>query len=84
MLIPNSFRRIIFFYFDHVLILCATSTLATGVNLPAYLLILFTTNFYKNPVDRLVRYSISSILQMLGRAGRPQYGTGAKVMLANC
>ncbi len=50
--------------------LVCTSTLAIGVNLPAHLVIIKSTKFYSTPV--YIDYSITQIMQMIGRAGRPQ------------
>ena len=57
-------------------VLCTTSTLAQGVNLPAHLVILKGTRRWVNekgdvPGNR--EYDRSTILQMIGRAGRPQF-----------
>ena len=57
-------------------VLCATSTLATGVNLPAYLVIVKGTRRWAaepGAPSGFVDYSSADILQMLGRAGRPQF-----------
>jgi len=54
-------------------ILVATSTLAWGVNTPAHLVIIKGTEFYDAPTKRYVDYPITDVLQMMGRAGRPQY-----------
>ncbi|KAI9314045.1 Sec63 Brl domain-containing protein [Dichotomocladium elegans] len=54
-------------------ILIATSTLAWGVNLPAHLVVLKGTEFYNYKVGRYVDYPITDVLQMMGRAGRPQF-----------
>ena len=54
-------------------ILCTTSTLAWGVNLPAYLVIVKGTEFYDGKTCRWVDYPITDVLQMMGRAGRPQF-----------
>ncbi|KAI9291164.1 P-loop containing nucleoside triphosphate hydrolase protein [Neoconidiobolus thromboides FSU 785] len=51
--------------------LCATSTLSVGVNLPAHLVIIKSTKGYIN--SQFNEYSAIDILQMVGRAGRPQY-----------
>jgi len=57
----------------HVKVLVSTATLAWGVNLPAHTVIIKGTQVY-NPVksgwDEL---SPQDVMQMLGRAGRPQY-----------
>lgn len=55
----------------NVSILCSTSTLAMGVNLPAYLVIIKGTSIWNN--SDYTEYSNLDILQMMGRAGRPQF-----------
>lgn len=50
--------------------LCTTSTLAVGVNLPAHLVVIKSTLKYGN--RGYTEYSDLEILQMMGRAGRPQ------------
>ena len=52
----------------------ATSTLAMGVNLPAHLVVIKSTMHYVMGVYQ--EYSESQILQMIGRAGRPQVSVG--------
>ena len=54
-------------------IICCTSTLAVGINLPCYLVIIKNTMSY-NGQHGLQEYSDLDIMQMLGRAGRPQFG----------
>ena len=56
-----------------VKVLVTTSTLALGVNLPAYLVVIKGTKNYKGNGMGYVEYTVSEILQMAGRAGRPQY-----------
>lgn len=51
--------------------LCSTSTLAVGVNLPAYLVIIKGTQTWNNNCAE--EYNELDILQMMGRAGRPQF-----------
>jgi len=46
-----------------------------GVNLPAHLVVIKSTCHYVKGM--FVEYSQSEILQMIGRAGRPQVNTGA-------
>ncbi|KAK2947264.1 putative DExH-box ATP-dependent RNA helicase DExH14 [Blattamonas nauphoetae] len=58
-----------------ILVLCCTSTLAWGVNLPAHLVILKGTEFYDGPTQKYIPYPITDVLQMMGRAGRPQFDT---------
>ncbi|MEW5302418.1 MAG: hypothetical protein WDW36_005207 [Sanguina aurantia] len=54
-------------------LLIATSTLAWGVNTPAHLVIIKGTEFFDAPTRRYVDFPITDVLQMMGRAGRPQY-----------
>ncbi|GBC25635.1 uncharacterized protein OCT59_020043 [Rhizophagus irregularis] len=54
-------------------ILVATSTLAWGVNLPAHLVIIKGTEFYDAKSGGYVDFPITDVLQMMGRAGRPQF-----------
>ena len=56
-------------------IVCTTSTLAQGVNLPARLVIIKSTNCYRGPKIGYTEYNKMEIDQMVGRAGRPQYDT---------
>lgn len=51
--------------------LTATSTLAVGVNLPAHLVVVVGTRAWRGGVTGYQDIEISSILQMVGRAGRP-------------
>lgn len=52
-------------------ILVATSTLAVGVNLPAHMVVIKGVRTFQNNAS--VEYSDLDIVQMLGRAGRPQF-----------
>ena len=54
-------------------VLVCTSTLAWGVNLPAHLVVIKGTEFYDGKSRRYVDFPITDVLQMMGRAGRPQY-----------
>ena len=54
-------------------ILCTTSTLAQGVNLPAYLVIVKGTKAYRGNKVGFDNYTGIEIKQMIGRAGRPQF-----------
>uniref|UniRef100_A0A182NQQ9 Activating signal cointegrator 1 complex subunit 3 n=1 Tax=Anopheles dirus TaxID=7168 RepID=A0A182NQQ9_9DIPT len=55
-------------------ILIATATLAWGINLPAHLVIIKGTEYYDGKLKRYVDMPITDVLQMMGRAGRPQFG----------
>ena len=56
-------------------ILVATSTLAWGVNFPAHMVIVKGTEFFDCKLRSYVDFPITDVLQMIGRAGRPQYDT---------
>lgn len=59
----------------NVQVLCSTSTLAHGVNLPAHLVIIKGTSSWRGGSRGYERTSKSDIIQMLGRAGRPGFDT---------
>jgi pre-mRNA-splicing helicase BRR2 len=56
-------------------VLVATATLAWGVNLPAHTVIIKGTQIYSPEKGAWVELSPQDVLQMLGRAGRPQFDT---------
>ncbi|TPX14240.1 uncharacterized protein E0L32_000634 [Thyridium curvatum] len=56
-------------------VLCCTATLAWGVNLPAHTVIIKGTQVYSPEKGSWVELSPQDVLQMLGRAGRPQFDT---------
>lgn len=65
-------------------VLIATATLAWGVNLPAHLVIVKGTEYYDGKQKRYVDMPITDVLQMMGRAGRPQFDTeGIAVVLVH-
>ena len=53
-------------------VLCCTATLAWGVNLPAHTVIIKGTELYDPERGGFVDVSVLDILQIFGRAGRPQ------------
>lgn len=57
----------------HIQCLVSTSTLAWGVNLPAHTVIIKGTQVYSPDKGRWIELGALDVLQMLGRAGRPQY-----------
>lgn len=68
----------------HIQVLVSTSTLAWGVNLPAHTVIIKGTQVYNPEKGRWVELSALDVMQMLGRAGRPQYDTrGEGIMITN-
>jgi len=54
-------------------VLVATATLAWGVNLPCSFAIVKGTEYYDEKTSRYVDYPLTDVLQMIGRAGRPQF-----------
>ncbi|KAJ2981693.1 hypothetical protein NQ176_g1869 [Zarea fungicola] len=56
-------------------VLVCTATLAWGVNLPAHTVIIKGTQVYSPEKGTWVELSPQDVLQMLGRAGRPQFDT---------
>ncbi|RYP56558.1 hypothetical protein DL771_011877 [Monosporascus sp. 5C6A] len=56
-------------------VLVCTATLAWGVNLPAHTVVIKGTQVYSPEKGSWVELSPQDVLQMLGRAGRPQYDT---------
>lgn len=72
----------LWFCFPQILI--ATSTLAWGVNFPAHLVVVKGTEYYDGKTRRYVDFPITDVLQMMGRAGRPQYDEhGVAVILVH-
>ncbi|WFD43545.1 RNA helicase [Malassezia psittaci] len=59
----------------HIQVLVSTATLAWGVNLPAHTVIIKGTQIYNPEKSRWCELSPQDMLQMLGRAGRPQFDT---------
>ncbi|KAI0822838.1 P-loop containing nucleoside triphosphate hydrolase protein [Trametes gibbosa] len=55
----------------HLKVLFATSTLAVGVNLPAHTVIIKGVKLFQNNSSQ--EYSDLDVMQMIGRAGRPQF-----------
>lgn len=60
---------------NKIQILVATSTLAWGVNLPAHLVVVKGTQFFDAKIEGYKDMDLIDVLQMLGRAGRPQFDT---------
>lgn len=68
----------------HIQVLCCTATLAWGVNLPAHAAVIKGTQIYNPEKGRWTELSPQDVLQMLGRAGRPQYDTyGEGIIITN-
>ena len=65
----------------HIQVLVSTATLAWGVNLPAHTVIIKGTQIYNAEKGRWTELGALDVLQMLGRAGRPQYDTKGEGIL---
>ncbi|KAL8868740.1 MAG: hypothetical protein Q9174_004784, partial [Haloplaca sp. 1 TL-2023] len=72
---PRSDRNKIeaLFGAGHISVLCCTATLAWGVNLPAAAVIIKGTQLYSSQEGKFVDLGILDVLQIFGRAGRPQF-----------
>ncbi|UPQ98040.1 pre-mRNA splicing helicase BRR2 [Chloropicon primus] len=57
----------------HLQVLVSTATLAWGVNLPAHTVVIKGTEVYNPTLARWDELSQLDVMQMLGRAGRPQF-----------
>uniref|UniRef100_A0A0N4UZQ9 Activating signal cointegrator 1 complex subunit 3 n=1 Tax=Enterobius vermicularis TaxID=51028 RepID=A0A0N4UZQ9_ENTVE len=62
-------------------VLITTATLAWGINLPAHLVIIKGTEFYDGKTHKYVDFPVTDVLQMMGRAGRPQYDNSAVAVI---
>jgi ATP-dependent DNA helicase HFM1/MER3 len=71
--VENSFLK------GQISIICCTSTLAVGVNLPCYLVIIKNTVCWQDGGCK--EYSDLEMMQMLGRAGRPQFDDSAVAVI---
>ncbi|XP_023246702.1 activating signal cointegrator 1 complex subunit 3 [Copidosoma floridanum] len=69
---------------NRIQVLVATATLAWGVNFPAHLVVIKGTEYYDGKTKRYVDMPITDVLQMMGRAGRPQFdSSGVAVVLVH-
>ncbi len=65
----------------HIRVLVCTATLAWGVNLPAHAVIIKGTQLWDSQKGGHVRLGVLDVLQIFGRAGRPQYETFGEAVL---
>merc|ERR1712190_646937 len=81
--LPDRDRKVVeeLFVEAKIMVLISTSTLAWGVNFPAHLVIIKGTEYYDGQLKRYVDYPITDVLQMMGRAGRPQFDNEAKAVI---
>ena len=61
--------------------LCATSTLAMGVNLPAHLVVIKGTKAWRGSGNGYQDLDQATLLQMIGRAGRPGFDTSGTAVI---
>lgn len=84
--LPRTDRRLVedLFADRHIQVLVSTATLAWGVNLPAHTVIIKGTQVYIPEKGGWKELSPLDVMQMMGRAGRPQYDTsGHGIILTN-
>jgi activating signal cointegrator complex subunit 3 len=62
-------------------VLCCTATLAWGINLPAHTVVVKGTEVYNPEKGGSVDLSILDVMQIFGRAGRPQFDTSGEATL---
>ncbi|KAL8928943.1 MAG: hypothetical protein Q9172_000695 [Xanthocarpia lactea] len=67
------------FLTGQVNVICCTSTLAVGINLPCHMVIIKNTMCFQE--GGLKEYADLEIMQMLGRAGRPQFEDSAVAVI---
>ncbi|GAW82695.1 RNA helicase [Plasmodium gonderi] len=81
-LCENDKNIVEYFFLNKVIqILICTSTLAWGINLPAYLVIIKGNEYYDAKTKKYKDISYTDLLQMIGRAGRPQFDDKALAIL---
>jgi len=64
----------------HLSVICCTSTLAMGINLPCQMVIIKGTVTFEES-SRIREFSDLEVLQMIGRAGRPQFDQSATAVI---
>ncbi|GMF25482.1 unnamed protein product [Phytophthora lilii] len=69
------------FEMGYIRVLCCTATLAWGVNLPAHSVIIKGTQVYNADKGGMTQLSMLDVMQIFGRAGRPQYDTSGDAVL---
>ena len=84
--LPSADRSLVedLFAARHVSVCVCTLTLAWGVNLPAHTVIIKGTQIYQPEKGAWVELSPMDMMQMMGRAGRPQYdSSGHGIVITN-
>lgn len=74
-LVENLFRSGI------LKVLVCTATLAWGVNFPAHTVIIRGTEIYDASAGKFVDVGLLDVMQIFGRAGRPQYDTDGHAII---
>jgi ATP-dependent DNA helicase HFM1/MER3 len=64
-----------------LLVVCTTTTLSQGVNLPAHLVVVKSTLQWRGAGTGYCEYAPNMLRQMIGRAGRPQFDTHGKAVI---
>jgi len=68
----------------HVQVLVSTATLAWGVNLPAHTVVIKGTQVYDPSQGKWAELSPLDVIQMVGRAGRPQFdASGVGILITS-
>uniref|UniRef100_A0AAF5PWB9 U5 small nuclear ribonucleoprotein 200 kDa helicase n=1 Tax=Wuchereria bancrofti TaxID=6293 RepID=A0AAF5PWB9_WUCBA len=62
-------------------VMVATATLAWGINMPAHLVIVKGTEYYDGKTHKYIDFPVTDVLQMIGRAGRPQFDDSAVAVI---
>lgn len=71
-LVEEEFRK------GYIKVIFATPTLAAGINLPAYRVII--NNIYRFSSGRMMPIKVNEFMQMAGRAGRPRFDTSGQAI----
>ncbi|TDH66168.1 uncharacterized protein CCR75_009651 [Bremia lactucae] len=69
------------FELGYIRVLCCTATLAWGVNLPAHSVLIKGTQVCNANKGGMTQLSMLDVMQIFGRAGRPQYDTSGDAVL---
>jgi helicase len=72
-LVENAFRN------NLVKAICATTTLALGINLPAHTVLVRDASRYDSGANEML--GVNEVLQLFGRAGRPKYDKEGRAFL---
>jgi helicase len=74
-IVEDSFKKGI------IKVICATTTLGYGVNLPAHTVLV--RDLTRHNGISAERISVNEVLQLFGRAGRPKYDTEGRALIAS-